>query len=51
MLPLAHLGHYVVWVLYALPVLVVVGGIVYSSYTARKRAPAEREKPGSPPGG
>jgi hypothetical protein len=36
MLPLAHIGHYL-WVLYLVPVLFVVGGIVYSTITGRRQ--------------
>jgi len=36
-LPLAHAGHYVVWVLYALPVLVVLGAIVRTVVLERRR--------------
>jgi hypothetical protein len=39
-LPLAHAGHYAVWVLYALPVVVVVGAIVRSAILTRR---AQRE--------
>lgn len=35
MLPLAHVGHYAVWVLYALPVLVVLVAIVRTSIAQR----------------
>lgn len=35
-LPLAHAGHYAVWVLYALPVLVVVFAIVRSMIVQRR---------------
>jgi hypothetical protein len=35
MLPLAHVGHYL-WVLYLLPVLIVIGGIVRSSVFQRR---------------
>ncbi len=34
-LPLAHLGHYL-WIFYVIPVLIVVGGIIYSSYAGRR---------------
>jgi hypothetical protein len=34
-LPLAHVGHYL-WVLYLLPVVVVVGGILRSARAQRK---------------
>ena len=36
MLPLAHAGHYALWVLYALPVLVVVGAILRSAIAVRR---------------
>ena len=45
MLPLAHAGHYAVWVLYALPVLIVVGAILRSAITVR-REDREDGKPG-----
>jgi hypothetical protein len=35
-LPLAHLGHWL-WVFYVIPVLIVVGGIVYSTLRERRR--------------
>jgi hypothetical protein len=42
-LPPAHVGHYAVWILYVIPVLVVVGAIVRSAILTRR---AERdEKP------
>jgi hypothetical protein len=42
-LPLAHAGHYAIWILYVIPVLVVVGAIVRSAVLTRR---AERdEKP------
>ncbi|HEY6730726.1 MAG TPA: hypothetical protein VI039_06845 [Solirubrobacterales bacterium] len=40
MLPLAHAGHYAVWVLYVLPVLIVVGAIVKSSISQRRAVDA-----------
>jgi hypothetical protein len=33
-LPLAHIGHYL-WVLYLVPVLIVVGGIVKTSLSQK----------------
>jgi hypothetical protein len=39
-LPLAHAGHYALWVLYVLPVLVVVGAIIRSAI-AQRRAEGE----------
>ncbi|HEU4738775.1 MAG TPA: hypothetical protein VFS54_06805 [Solirubrobacterales bacterium] len=36
MLPLAHAGHYALWVFYALPVLVVVGAIARSAILTRR---------------
>ena len=41
MLPLAHVGHYALWVFYALPVVVVVGAIVRSAILTRR---AERDE-------
>ncbi|MGN6586787.1 MAG: hypothetical protein ACTHKT_04855 [Solirubrobacterales bacterium] len=35
MLPLAHVGHYL-WVLYLIPVAIVVAGIVKSTRTQRR---------------
>jgi hypothetical protein len=35
-IPLAHLGHYL-WILYLLPVLIVVAGIVWSAVRSRRR--------------
>lgn len=36
MLPLAHAGHYAIWVLYALPVVFVVIAIVRSQRAVRR---------------
>lgn len=36
MLPLAHAGHYAVWILYVLPVLIVVVAIVRSMIVQRR---------------
>jgi hypothetical protein len=36
-LPLAHVGHYAIYLLYAVPVLVVSAAIV-KSYVAQRRA-------------
>jgi hypothetical protein len=35
-LPPAHLGHWL-WVFYLIPVLIVVGGIVYTARAERRR--------------
>lgn len=35
-LPMAHVGHYL-WVLYVLPVLIVIGGIVKTTIAERRR--------------
>jgi hypothetical protein len=34
--PLAHAGHYALWVLYVLPVVVVVGAILRSAIATRR---------------
>ena len=36
MLPLAHAGHYALWILYVLPVLIVVGAILRSAIAVRR---------------
>lgn len=35
-LPLAHVGHYL-WVLYVIPVLIVIGGIARTMVLERRR--------------
>ncbi|HVQ57881.1 MAG TPA: hypothetical protein VMS60_03130 [Solirubrobacterales bacterium] len=45
MLPLAHAGHYALWILYVLPVLIVVGAIVRSALAQRRDH--ESEEPGA----
>jgi hypothetical protein len=35
-LPLAHVGHYAIWILYAVPVLIVTGAIVRSTIAQRR---------------
>lgn len=35
MIPVAHAGHYLVWVLYLLPVIVVIAAILRSAILAR----------------
>jgi hypothetical protein len=42
-LPLAHLGHYV-WVLYIPPVLIVLGSILKTTLSQRRRQREERGK-------
>ncbi len=37
MLPLAHVGHYFIWVLYAVPVL-IVGAAIVRSYISQRQA-------------
>lgn len=36
MLPIAHVGHYAIWILYVVPVLIVTGAIVKSTITQRR---------------
>lgn len=42
-LPLAHLGHYL-WIFYVLPVVIVVAGILRSSFVARRREGRDEER-------
>ncbi len=36
MLPLAHAGHYAIWILYVIPVLIVAFAIVKSTIAQRR---------------
>jgi hypothetical protein len=36
MLPLAHVGHQLIWVLYAIPILIVLVAIVRSTMAQRR---------------
>jgi len=40
-LPIAHAGHWFFWILYAVPVIVVLGSIVTSMRRERREAAAE----------
>ena len=43
MLPLAHVGHYALWILYAIPILIVAFAIVRSTIAQRReRGPGQR---------
>jgi cytochrome c-type biogenesis protein CcmH/NrfF len=46
-LPVAHVGHWIVYVLYAVPVLIVLASIVFTVVRDRRRGPADQET--SPP--
>ncbi|HVQ57552.1 MAG TPA: hypothetical protein VMS60_01475 [Solirubrobacterales bacterium] len=43
MIPVAHAGHYAIWILYLLPVLVVIAGVVRSAIMARRQDRDEDE--------
>jgi hypothetical protein len=43
-LPLAHVVHQLIWVLYAIPVLIVAGAIVRSTMAQRRAAGDEEER-------
>lgn len=45
MLPLAHVAHYAIWILYAIPILIVAAAIVKSFISQRQAVNA------SPAGG
>jgi hypothetical protein len=45
MLPLAHVVHQLIWILYAIPILIVAGAIVRNTI-AQRRARGENEEPG-----
>ena len=44
MLPLAHAGHWLIYVLYAVPVLIVLGSIVVTMARDR-RGPGDGDEP------
>jgi hypothetical protein len=48
-LPLAHAGHWLVYVLYAVPVIIVLGSIVVTMIRDRRRRASE--EPGNQPSG
>jgi hypothetical protein len=48
--PLAHVGHYAVWILYAVPVLIVLAAIVRSTITARREEGDGTAPEGGPEG-
>jgi hypothetical protein len=43
-LPLAHVGHYAIWILYAVPVLIVSAAIVRSMIVQRRYGEDEEER-------
>lgn len=43
MLVVAHAGHWLIWVLYAVPVLIVIGSIVLSIVRQRREGDGEGE--------
>ena len=51
LLPLAHAGHWFLWILYAIPVIVVIGSIVISMRRERAGQVGRGEPPdgGDPP--
>ncbi len=42
MLPLAHAGHWALWALYAVPVIIVLGSIAYNIVRERRGGTDER---------
>jgi cytochrome c-type biogenesis protein CcmH/NrfF len=44
-LPIAHAGHWLVYVLYAVPVLIVLASIVVTVVRDRRRGPIDEEPP------
>ena len=43
-LPLAHVGHWL-WVFYVIPILIVIAGIIRSTYREKKRERMRRSVP------
>ena len=46
LVPVAHIGHWL-WVFYVLPVIIVIGGILWSTRAANRREREEEEGKGS----
>ena len=46
MLPLAHVGHYAIWILYAIPILIVAVAIVRSTIAQRRARSGGEDRPG-----
>jgi cytochrome c-type biogenesis protein CcmH/NrfF len=42
LVPVAHIGHWL-WVFYVLPVIIVIGGIFWSTRAANRREREEEE--------
>jgi uncharacterized membrane protein len=42
-IPLAHLGHWA-WIFYAIPLLIVIAGLIRSTLRERKREREEAER-------
>jgi len=42
LVPVAHIGHWL-WVFYVLPVIIVIGGIFWSTLAANRREREEEE--------
>ncbi|HET8814909.1 MAG TPA: hypothetical protein VFM51_08135 [Solirubrobacterales bacterium] len=43
MIPAAHVAHYAIWILYAIPVLIVSAAIVRSMLLQKREGPDDRE--------
>jgi hypothetical protein len=43
LVPVAHIGHWL-WVFYVLPVIIVIGGIFWSTRVANRREREEEDK-------
>jgi hypothetical protein len=48
--PIAHVGHWLMWVLYAVPVVIVLGSIVVSVIRDRRAEPREAATGSGPAG-
>ncbi len=48
-LPLAHAGHWAIWLLYAVPVVIVLGSIVVSLVRERRGGGEDPEPTSSEP--
>jgi hypothetical protein len=48
-LPIAHAGHWAIWALYLVPVVIVIGSIVVQLRRGRREDPSGDERAPEPP--
>lgn len=49
MIPIAHAGHWLASLLYIVPIVLVVGGLVFTAWREKRRQAKEGDAPPAPP--